>query len=318
LTNQKEHNRTLRWCAAGLLAYLLFSVGVGFLLAEASLHPLRRKLDDFRFKQQVKDHQGRFEDVAITAADGAVLRGWYAEPSRPNGLVVVLLHGVADNRTGVAGYAAFFLEKGYNVLVPDSRAHGESAGEVATYGLLERDDVNAWVSWLYAMPNISCVYGFGASMGAAIILQSLASEPRFCGVIAESAFSSFREAAYDRVGDSVKLGPWFGRTVARPAIEAAFLYSRLRYDVDFSKASAMQALQYSQTPVLLIHGADDTNIRPRHSILMHEIRTDRIKLWIVPGAKHTGAWATDSGAFESHVLEWLRTNPSPVVAPAAR
>jgi hypothetical protein len=41
-----------------------------------------------------------------------------------------------------------FLAHGYIVLAPDSRAHGESGGDIATYGLLEWDDAHRWVSWL--------------------------------------------------------------------------------------------------------------------------------------------------------------------------
>ena len=34
-----------------------------------------------------------------------------------------------------------FLEEGYSVLLPDSRGHGTSGGELVTYGLLEKRDV---------------------------------------------------------------------------------------------------------------------------------------------------------------------------------
>jgi hypothetical protein len=70
-------------------------------------------------------------------------------------------------------------------------------------------------------------------MGAAQLLQSLPSEPRFSAVAVESPFSSFREIAYDRVGQFFHTGPWLGRTVLRSIVEAAFGYARLKYQLDF-------------------------------------------------------------------------------------
>ena len=142
----------------------------------------------------------RLEDVNLVADDGATLRAWYARPSIFNGNSVLLLHGVGDNREGMSGYAEFFLAHGYAVLLPDSRAHGESGGSIATYGLLESYDIRHWAEWLKSQSRADCVYGFGESMGAALVLEALRSEPNFCAVVAESPFSTFREVAFDRVG----------------------------------------------------------------------------------------------------------------------
>src|SRR5438067_10448944 len=105
-----------------------------------------------------------------------------------------------------------FLQQGYRVLLPDSRAHGESGGRLATYGLRENDDIHRWVSWLYDR-GATCVDGFGESMGAALVLESMRSEARFCAVVADSPFSTFRSVAYDREGYFVGAGrlglePW--------------------------------------------------------------------------------------------------------------
>ena len=56
-------------------------------------------------------------------------------------------------------------------MLPDSRAHGESGGTLATYGLRESDDIHRWVDWLYGGRQSKCVYGFGESMGAALVLD---------------------------------------------------------------------------------------------------------------------------------------------------
>ena len=80
-----------------------------------------------------------------------------------------------------------FLKEGYRILLPDSRAHGDSGGAIATYGLLERDDIHRWADWARQQPHTGCVYLFGESMGAAIALQATAADPNLCAVVVESA-----------------------------------------------------------------------------------------------------------------------------------
>src|SRR5206468_134282 len=86
----------------------------------------------------------RASDVSITASDGMVLRAWVIQPHHANGNAALLLHGLADNRLGMTGYAQLLLRHGLVVLLPDARAHGESGGDLATYGLLERNDIHQW------------------------------------------------------------------------------------------------------------------------------------------------------------------------------
>ena len=80
------------------------------------------------------------QDFAVSASDGTQLRGWKVRPASSNGNWVLLFHGVSDNRTGTVGYAEFLLRHSYSVVMMDSRAHGESGGEIATYGWKERYD----------------------------------------------------------------------------------------------------------------------------------------------------------------------------------
>lgn len=47
-------------------------------------------------------------------------------------------------------YAAMFHQMGYNVLMPDARAHGQSQGKYIGYGWPEKYDVRKWVRKLIA------------------------------------------------------------------------------------------------------------------------------------------------------------------------
>ena len=116
-------------------------------------------------------------DVSITTPDAVTLRAWTIHPPRSNGDAVILLHGLADNRVGMTGYAQLLLAHGFTVLLPDARAHGASGGQLATYGLLESNDIHQWFDFLVAQDHPHCIFGFAESMGAAELLQSLTVEP---------------------------------------------------------------------------------------------------------------------------------------------
>lgn len=246
------------------------------------------------------------EDVAIAAPDGAVLRGWTLSPHHGNGNAVILLHGMGDNRFGMAGYAQLFLAHGFSVLLPDARAHGVSGGLLATYGLLERNDIRQWLEFLRTHDGPSCIFGFGESMGAAELLQSVNSGANFCAVAGESPFATFREIAYDRMGQPFHLGPWVGQTLFRPVVEFAFLRARWKYGLDMQQISPEDSVSRTTVPILLIHGQMDSNIPVRHSRRIHA-RNLNTQLWEVPGADHCGAINAGPQEFERRLLSWFKS-----------
>jgi uncharacterized protein len=308
-----------KFLLAGCILYLALSALAGAFIADVSLKLPRLPL---RHQQAVAaamraDFQAELQNVSITAADGAVLRGWFVHPHSYNGNAVVLLHGITDNREGVAGYGQLLLAHGYAVLLPDARRHGESGGELATYGLKESDDIHRWVSWIYAHDPPQCVYGFGESYGAALMLQSLAAEDRYCAVAVESPFSTAREMSFERISGPLHLQPWFGRTLGRPAIWSAELYAQLRYGIDLLKPSPLDAVVHSRVPILLIHGDEDRNISSHHSQLIAQAASDHVQLWLVPHAGHTMAWTAAHQEFEQRLLGWFAAHGSPIRQAAA-
>jgi hypothetical protein len=233
-----------------------------------------------------------------------LLRGWIVHPRRGNGDAVIALHGLGDNRIGMTGYAQFLVAHGFTVLLPDARAHGGSEGAIATYGLLEHSDIHRWFDFLQGNDHPGCIFGFGESMGASQLLQSLDAGTHFCAVVVESPFANFREIAYDRMGQPFHLGPWVGRTLLRPLVEVAFLRARWKYGLDMQRISPENSVAASAVPVLLIHGQVDSNIPVRHSRLIHAA-APRTQLWEVPGADHCGAISTAPQEFEQKLLEWF-------------
>jgi pimeloyl-ACP methyl ester carboxylesterase len=290
---------------------LTFCSLAGIYVAEGTLHPARRPLtraDEIAMRQVANHLDSELDNASITTPDAVTLRAWAVHPHHPNGNSVILLHGLGDNRMGMTGYAQLLLAHGFTVLLPDARAHGASGGQLATYGLLERNDIHQWFDFLLAHDHPHCIFGLGESMGAAELLQSLSVEPRFCAVAAESSFSSFREIAYDRMAQPFHLGPWFGRTLFRPVVESAFLYVRLKYRLNMQQVTPEDSVAAARVPVFLIHGEIDSNIPVRHSLRIHARNSDVI-LWEVRNADHCGGLSAAPQEFRARLLSWFSAKP---------
>jgi uncharacterized protein len=286
-------------------------------LGELPFHAQRRSITERRQAELMVTRFGAIlKDISVTAGDGTHLTAWFASPTNDNRNAAILLHGVGDNREGMLGFAELLLSTGFSVLLPDSRAQGESGGSFPSYGILESDDTERWFTWLQTETHPRCIYGMGESMGAAILLQAAAKESRFCAIVAESPFASFRQIAFVRVGQFFHTGPWLGRVALRPAVELAFLYGRMTRGIDLTKASPEAAVRVSRVPILLIHGLVDDNIPYQQSESIHAHNPVGTTLWKVPNAGHCGAVSADPQQFNARVLGWFASHDGSVAVGA--
>jgi dipeptidyl aminopeptidase/acylaminoacyl peptidase len=273
-------------------------------LAEGALHPLlrRRASDTAALAYSVAQAaNATAQKVSIQASDGVALNAWWLSPQRPNGRAVMVCHGVADSAYGALGYALLFLRHGYSVLVPESRGHGESQGYV-TYGVLEADDTIRWLSWM-KNHGVNSAFGFGESLGGAILLQSLPRGADFRALVAESSYSSFEAVAEERVA---RIIPAFAADIL---VKERLFYTYLRYRVNLFHARPDTAIRHAHVPILLIHGLADNETSPAHSKRLAGENPADTKLWLVPGANHTGAYAIAPREFEENVLRWFEQAP---------
>lgn len=125
--------------------------------------------------------------------------------------------------------------------------------------------------------------------------------------MAECPFSSLERVGQERVAERLPFAPVIGRVVALPIVLCGFLYCHLRYGIDPFDASPETTVSRSNIPILLIHGLNDTKTSPEHSRIL-AASSQRVVLWLVPGAGHTNASVVAPEEFRRRVLEWLRVH----------
>ena len=280
---------------------------VGRQMGPAVLHPAH--VAPFRLdatEQMLARTGATKEDFSVRAGDGAPLSGWKIRPPSPSGDWVLLFHGVGDNRTGTLAYAEFLLRDSYSVVMMDARAHGQSGGDIATYGWKERYDTVAVTNSLYSTEKVRRLHAFGVSMGGALALQSAAVEPRIRDVVAEDPFATLREVSYDYAG--LHFSPLLGETLFRPASMEALSTMAKAGGFDPDDDSPENAVAARPFPVLLICGTRDVTIPCRHAERIYDAATGPKELWIVKGAQHASAIGLDPARYEERVLDFLKAN----------
>ena len=186
----------------------------------------------------------------------------------------------------------------------DSRAHGESEGDIATYGWKERYDVRNIVTLLEDTQHPQCFSLSEFPWAANCALQAAAIDSRIVAVAAEAPFSSFREASYDYAG--FHRSPWLGRIPFRPIVEAGFIATKRMAGFWPSDVSPEKSVAQRAFPILLISDGADVVLPLRHQQAILAAATGPKELWIVPGATHASAMGVAPEEYERRVLLFSR------------
>ena len=130
-----------------------------------------------------------YQDLDLSAADGARLHAWFLPAAAPARATVLFLHGNAGNISHRFDKLAVLRALGVDILIVDYRGYGGSTGrpsEAGTY--LDADAAYTWLGKERQVDPQRIVL-YGESLGAAIAVDLAAREP-VGGLVLESVFSS--------------------------------------------------------------------------------------------------------------------------------
>jgi dipeptidyl aminopeptidase/acylaminoacyl peptidase len=237
-----------------------------------------------------------FEPVSFTSADGLRLTGWHI-PSR-NGATIILCHGLRCNRVDMLPQAALLAEHGYGSLLFDFRAHGESEGEMLTYGYGETDDVLAAIDYLLSRPEVDPqrIGILGGSLGAATAIRAAARSTHLKAVVAESAFTSLE----DEIASSFKA---FSGLPAFPFAPLTVTFAQWQTGLRISKVRPIHDISsIAPRPVFIIHGTDDDTIPAKQGLRLYEAAGEPKALWMVDGMGHESAVNLFPDEYEKRII----------------
>jgi uncharacterized protein len=133
------------------------------------------------------------DTVLLKTDKGIYIDAWYS-PSDSAALgTVILFHGILSNKGMLLSEAASFRYLGYDVMLVDFRAHGNSGGNTTTIGVNETEEVKLAYDYVAAKGEKN-IFLWGSSMGAVVVAKAIAEyQLQPAGVILEMPFASLQE-----------------------------------------------------------------------------------------------------------------------------
>ena len=270
-------------------------------IANADMSDLNKKSEEF--KQVLKTLP--VEKHCIVSDRGEKLVGWLFRPEEESKVFVLCAHGYrSSGRSEFSGISQYYrTKKGFNAMVVDHTASGDSEGNFVGFGHFEVEDCMKWVRYLIENfgDDITIIL-HGISMGSATVML-MAGEPDLPEnvkmVVADCGFTSaideFTHKSKDLHIDKL------------PAIiPLVNLINRVQAGYDFRDTDAFAAVQHAKVPMLFIHGGADLFVPTFMSEKNYEACSSEIKdILIIDGADHAQSYIVDQEAYEAKIDEFM-------------
>lgn len=193
------------------------------------------------------------KEVDILSIDNLRLHGYEIQnPMKKTKNWVILVHGYMGKSCEMIGFAKEFIDRGYNTLLIDLRAHGKSEGKYIGMGWQDRLDLQKWTQYL-CIEYMNCnIILFGVSMGAATVMMTIGEK------LPSNVKIAIADCGYSSVYRQFKLLlKTLKPCIAEYLINAASMVTKLKVGYNFKEASAVNQLKKSSIPILFIHGDAD-------------------------------------------------------------
>lgn len=248
------------------------------------------------------------EDVYITSDDGLKLHGtFFSCPGSRR--AVVCFHGyTSEGLNDYSSIARFYLEKGFNLMVVDERAHGKSEGTYIGFGCLDRLDARLWMEYVANRLGEDCrILLHGISMGGATVLMStgLKLPKQVRGAVADCAFTSAWEV-FSSVLKTMYHMPAF------PVMQIADRMARREAGYGLDECNAREEVKKARIPILFIHGDADTFVPCSMVYELYEACGSEKDLLIIKGAAHAEAYYKDTSSYEQAVERLIERAITPM------
>jgi uncharacterized protein len=247
----------------------------------------------------------RAENVRFPSTDGIDLAGWLIRGA-PDQAPIVLCHDLGSSKASLVNVALALSRAGFTVLMFDFRAHGDSAGERSSLGVLEKRDVVGAVDFLGTLEGLETkrIGVFGVGMGAHAAVLAAADRPALRVLVLDGLYP---DASYE--------------LARRVYLDWSFAVDHL----SFVSGGMLAALSGSAGPearaadvighllgrdLLLLAPASDTRLADE-MMRMYETVPDQAdadgNLVVLPATHADGLYASDLTRYHERVAEFFST-----------
>ena len=294
-----------------IIVLLLAAVtGGSFYMLHVSLAPDPNRADrDSCFQQLFRDYPETrpwidslmschaLRDTFITMPTGERHHAYYI--NRGARKTALVIHGWRDQAIKYFCLALMYeRDLGYNVVIPDLHAHGQSEGEAIDMGWQNRHDVKRWMQ-IFRQDTMVV---HGVSMGAATTMM-LSAEKMPAGIrdlrfVEDCGYTTVWDEFSDQMNKLFSLPPF-------PLMHTSSLLCHLRYGWHFSQVSALDAVRHCPYPMLFIHGDSDTFVPTAMVCRLYAAKPQPKALWIAKDTDHAHSYLNHRAEYTRRVRQFL-------------
>ena len=193
--------------------------------------------------------------------------------------MLLYLHGARWNVAGSAPRIRRMQQLGFSVLAIDYRGFGKSSPGLPSEDTAYEDARAAW-DWLAAHQANRPRYVFGHSLGGAIAIDLASKVEDEQGVIVEGTFTSIADVASTMKWGWLPVGPLITQ-----------------------RFESVRKVAQVHSPLLVVHGADDSLIRSDLGRRLYEAASGRKQFLLVEGGSHHSTMALGQAQYRAALAQ---------------
>lgn len=245
--------------------------------------------------------------IEFETKDKLILKGYLTYSNLDSTkATIILLHGIRSGKETFLSSTKKLADLGFNTIALDLRSHGESQGKHCTFGIKEKEDISALIDYLATSEKIQNNIGvWGQSLGAAVAIQSMATDKRIKFGIIESTFSDFKAITHDYFNYHLGFNiPFFTNYLVDRAGKIA--------DFDPNDARPKKYCQkIEKEAVLVVHGNQDRRINIKYGREnFANIKSKNKEFLQIDGATHLNVREVGGEDYFNHVCSFIEKNIS--------
>lgn len=242
------------------------------------------------------------EKLSITSFDGLKLCATFLPAKTQSNKFILAFHGYRSK--GLNEFSAisyFYHNKGYNVLIVDDRAHGESEGKYIGFGCLDYKDCISWIKYIVNRFGEDIdIFLHGISMGASTVLMASGEDLPKCikGIIADCGFTCPWDVFEHILKRDYHLPPF-------PLLPATSSLCKFLAGYGFRERSTIDQVSKTDIPILFIHGEKDTFVPTYMSKQNYKACSSEKELLIIEGAGHAESYYSSTKEYEEALNKFI-------------
>lgn len=276
-----------------LLTFFLF--GLAWYMSNRVINPPRMiKKEDW------DQYNLKVEIISFLTLDKIKIVGSYIKGYKQS--TIILLHGYGRSKEQMLPQALFLNKAGYNILMFDFRASGESGGKYITFGHRERRDLDGAIKYLKERRDVDTtklgILGF--SMGGAVALMKAGDYPEIKAIVISSTYARFKTIIWQNFKRYLKGFPFF------PLGYVTLWVIKFRTGISFLQINPIFYLKkLKEKPLFLIHGAHDKKAPIQNAMEIYKKAPWLEQFWFVKHADHDDLYEVTKEEYKEKVLTFF-------------